>query len=202
VLRITFLRQSLTDERVLQRLGPLNGVAGGRRLNVLFTRAKKRMIVISSMKHTDIAPKSTSGDGIAAMKRFLLFAEEAQTMGGDIGAAEGDKKSLSVATNDLTNQIRQEGFIVDFNFGVSGIFVDMAVQSKGKPGTYIAAIQLDGPNYLSSNSARDRDHLKPIVLEGLGWNVLRVWTPEWFKNPRLETERIIQALHEAEQRTQ
>jgi hypothetical protein len=199
VISFTYGKQSLSDERVPQRFGPLNGVAGGRRLNVLFTRAKKRMIVISSMKHTDITPKSTSGDGIAAMKRFLLFAEEAQTMGGDIGAAEGNKKSLSVATNDLTNQIRQEGFIVDFNFGVSGIFVDMAVQSKSKPGTYIAAIQLDGPNYLSSNSARDRDHLKPIVLEGLGWNVLRVWTPEWFKNPRLETERIIQALHEAEQ---
>jgi len=42
--------------RVAQRFGPINSVAGHRRLNVLFTRAKEKVVVFSSMQVSDVIP--------------------------------------------------------------------------------------------------------------------------------------------------
>lgn len=39
---------------VMQRFGPINRAGGYRRLNVLFSRAKKNMVVFTSMKPEDI----------------------------------------------------------------------------------------------------------------------------------------------------
>jgi superfamily I DNA and/or RNA helicase len=39
-----------------QRFGPINGAGGHRRLNVLFTRAKKRVVVFSSLDPDRIQP--------------------------------------------------------------------------------------------------------------------------------------------------
>ena len=44
---------------VPQRFGPINRADGWRRLNVLFTRARKRMHVFSSMQGTDIHPQES-----------------------------------------------------------------------------------------------------------------------------------------------
>jgi len=40
--------------RVMQRFGPINGLAGKRRLNVLFTRAREKIVTFSSMTAADI----------------------------------------------------------------------------------------------------------------------------------------------------
>jgi hypothetical protein len=34
------------------------------------------------------------------------------------------------------------------------------------------------------------------VLEGLGWNIKRIWSIDWFKNPQAQLKPIIEALHQ------
>jgi len=58
------------------------------------------------------------------------------------------------------------------------------------------AIECDGATYHSSKSARDRDRLKQQILEGLGWNVKRIWSTDWFRNPNIALAPIIKELHE------
>ena len=62
------------------------------------------------------------------------------------------------------------------------------------PGRYILGIECDGPSYASARSARDRDRLRPQVLEGLGWRLHRAWSPEWASNPQRELERVLAAI--------
>ena len=61
--------------KVFQRFGPINQSSGWRRLNVLFTRSKKRMHIISSMNSTDILTSDTTSKGVSAIKEFLRYCE-------------------------------------------------------------------------------------------------------------------------------
>ena len=57
--------------RVMQRFGPINGLAGRRRLNVLFTRAKEKVVTFSSMTAADIEAEEHGNPGPYMLKRWL-----------------------------------------------------------------------------------------------------------------------------------
>ena len=61
--------------RTMQRFGPINTDLGWRRLNVLFTRAKKRMHIFSSMNSSDIEVNHSSKKGVKALRYFLEYCE-------------------------------------------------------------------------------------------------------------------------------
>jgi superfamily I DNA and/or RNA helicase len=59
---------------VPNRFGPVAGAAGRRRLNVLFTRAKERIITITSMEPDDIKASEDSDGGVAMLKGWLRYS--------------------------------------------------------------------------------------------------------------------------------
>lgn len=74
--------------------------------------------------------------------------------------------------------------------GVANYFLDIGVRDPKTPGEFIAGVECDGAAYHSEASARDRDRLRQEILENLGWNILRVWSTDWFRDPNGELERI------------
>jgi len=78
---------------------------------------------------------------------------------------------------------------------VAGFFIDLAVRDPGNPGAFLMGIECDGATYHSAKSARDRDRLRQTVLERLGWNIRRIWSTDWFKNPEAQIRPIIDALN-------
>src|SRR5262249_38696218 len=56
---------------VAQRFGPINGEAGHRRLNVLFTRAKRQLVLMTSIKPSDVLPSASTHRGVHVLKAFL-----------------------------------------------------------------------------------------------------------------------------------
>jgi hypothetical protein len=57
-------------------------------------------------------------------------------------------------------------------------------------------IECDGASYHSAKSVRDRDRLRQAVLERLGWRIRRIWSTDWYRNPRAEIDPIIRELNE------
>src|SRR6202012_378363 len=51
--------------------------------------------------------------------------------------------------------------------------------------------------YASAKSATDRDRLRGQVLELFGWNIYRVWSTDWYRNPQQEIQRLIEAIKQA-----
>src|SRR3546814_6234668 len=49
----------------------------------------------------------------------------------------------------------------------------------------------------ASPSARDRDRVRQAILESLGWRLLRVWSTDFFIDPKGTLERIDQSLSKA-----
>jgi very-short-patch-repair endonuclease len=48
---------------------------------------------------------------------------------------------------------------------------------------YLAGIECDGATYHRLAAARDRDKTRQQVLANLGWQILRVWAPDWWHDP-------------------
>ena len=179
--------------KVYQRFGPINADVGWRRLNVLFTRSKKRMHVFSSMRSDDVLTSENSKRGVVALKGFLQFAEKGYLDAQTIHTGKGPDSDFEVAVMDA---LREAGFACEPQVGVAGFFIDLAVIDPGAPGKYLMGIECDGAAYHSAKSARDRDRLRQEVLERLGWNIRRIWSTDWFSNPDEVLAPIIRELNE------
>ena len=94
----------------------------------------------------------------------------------------------------VAERLRQHGYEVIPQVGVSGYFIDLAVVNPQQPGTYLLGVECDGATYHSSKAARDRDRLRQEVLERLGWKLYRIWSTDWFTNSTAETEKLIAYL--------
>lgn len=64
------------DGKLRQRFGPINRKGGERRINVLISRARERMIVVSSMRYTDLRVEKETPEGVKILRDFLRYAEE------------------------------------------------------------------------------------------------------------------------------
>lgn len=191
IISMTYGPQTMGG-KVPQRFGPINRDAGWRRLNVLFTRAKYRMIIFSSMSSSDVVATEGKRKGVVALKNFLRYCESKQ-IAGHITVHEG-KGYDSDFEEAVAKALRARGFETEPQLGIAGYYLDLAVVNPQNPGEYLLGIECDGATYHSAKSARDRDRLRQQVLEGLGWQIERIWSTDWFKHPEREIDRIVGIL--------
>ncbi len=176
--------------KVMQRFGPITHDVGWRRLNVLFTRAKKRMKVFTSMRSMDILLSERSSRGIKALHDFLLYAETGKiNITQQTGMPPDSDFEIAVA-----KRLLDSGFETEFQVGVAGYYIDLAVKDPNRPGEYVMGIECDGRTYHSARTARDRDRLRQEVLEGLGWEMRRIWSTDWFQNANHAISPILKRL--------
>jgi very-short-patch-repair endonuclease len=177
---------------VMQRFGPINSDLGWRRLNVLFTRSRKRMHVFSSMGSDDIRVSERSRRGVRELKNFLTFAETGLLHESGIETDRPPDSDFEIAVADALRH--QYGYECEPQVGAAGYFIDLAVRDPGNPSKFLMGIECDGATYHSAKSVRDRDRLRQQVLENLGWKIRRIWSTDWFKDPARTIREIVQEL--------
>ena len=175
---------------VAMRFGPINQQGGHRRLNVLFTRAKRAIELVTSIESHQIQPTQTSSQGVHAFRNYLKFVESQSLETGHPSGREPDSPFEVV----VAEAIQRHGYEVDCQVGVANYFIDLAVRHPDKPDTYLVGVECDGATYHSARAARDRDKYRQAVLEGLGWQIYRIWSTDWFENRDAETHKLIQFL--------
>ena len=174
--------------------GPLNGEGGERRLNVLITRARLRCEVFTGLTADDINLDRTRSRGVAALKTFLAYAEgwpldPRETANDDAAPVPDFDRTVTAALADAGCDVRAR-------VGTGAMALDLAIVDPSEPGRYRLALTCDGPTDHAARSARDRDRLRPQVLQSLGWKVRRVWSTDWVRNPEGERSRLLAALAE------
>lgn len=180
--------------KVARRFGPINGANGWRRLNVLFTRAKRRVTVFSSFTAEQLEEHGLSRGG-ADLRAYLAFARTGQYQEAHHTGREPD----SDFEVEVANTLREQGYEVTPQVGVAGYFIDLGVRAK-HGGRFLLGVECDGARYHSSFSARDRDRLRQQVLEGLGWEIFRIWSTDWYRDGRKQRQRLLEAVKKAEGR--
>ena len=157
-----------------------------KRLNVMFSRAKQKLHLLSSLKWTDISSDHEGKKGMDFFKNYLRFTET-----GDFGiAAKNHTKQDSFDSGfeeSVSKSLKILGYKIDSQVGCSGYKIDLAVICPNTQ-NYILGIECDGEMYHSGRTARERDRLRQEVLEGKGWKIHRIWSHDWIhcKNEELD----------------
>lgn len=172
--------------------GPLVREDGYKRLNVCVTRAKKRMIVVSSIRGADI-PLGRVSVGGQRVRQFLEYAEHGPSVLSAIAGSTSENFGIfeSPFEEQVANEIRALGWSVNTQVGVHKFRIDIGIVHPKNPGVYLAGVECDGATYHSAESARDRDIGRQQVLKKLGWKIYRIWSPEWFRNK----QKVLKELH-------
>lgn len=180
--------------KVYQRFGPIAGNTGWRRLNVIFTRAKKRLELFTSLRSADIKLGDSPSKGAVALKEYLEYAETGLLPDyGTISGREPDS-DFEVA---VAHHLNAHGFRTVAQVGVAGFFIDIGVLHPEQEREFVLGIECDGATYHSSKSVRDRDRLRQEILERKGWRIHRIWSTDWFKNRDREVNRLLDAVRQA-----
>ena len=174
-----------------QRFGPINRKQGHRRLNVLFSRARTRIGLFCSFGSTDVVPTPESSEGVHVLRRYLEYAETRGRVSVLSGPGTDADSDFEI---EVADRLRARGYIVDYQVGVSGYKIDLGVRHPNHPERYLAGVECDGATYHRSKSARDRDRLREEVLNDKGWDIVRIWSTDWFDNPSLQTTRLLEKL--------
>ena len=173
------------DGKITQMFGDINRANGHRRLNVLFTRAKYKVILVTSLKSTNI--KESKREGPQILKKYLEYAEK-----GEI--SDLNRRVSGSTENPFEESIRKalttRGYLVDAQVGSGGYSIDLAIRDPHDNNKYILAVECDGKGYHSSYSARSNDRLRQEVLESKGWNFFRIWSTDWFRDPISELNQL------------
>jgi predicted DNA-binding WGR domain protein len=193
------------NRRMLMNFGPINLRGGEKRLNVIFSRAKHHMVVVSSIRHHDIT--NDHNDGANSLKRFLQFAEA--TSKGDMIHARRVLQDLNplarkalarVNRSDavvaaLAVALRSRGYLVDLDVGQSQFRCDLAVGGSSDS-HYRLGILVDTSAHYQNPNLLDRYLMQPSMLRAFGWRFALVLTKDWYQNPSDVLARLERLLQE------
>ena len=164
------------------RFGPINTQYGHRRLNVAVTRAKEKVVCVSSIKASDIRPSERKG--VQHLQKYLEYAEQGIKV---LQASLLIQHQLGIEPDspfeiEVENALKRLGYTVHRQVGASGYKIDLAVVNPSNNQEYVLGIECDGASYHSSYSARVNDRIRQEILERLGWRIYRIWSQHWISS--------------------
>lgn len=181
-------------QRVANRFGPINKAEGWKRLNVLATRARRRVVLFSSLQPQDIQlGNSVHRESLAEFRGYLEYCLN----GGRTPESSDGGEPDSPWEAHVASVIRRMGFEAVHQVGVGGYRIDLGVKQSCDSEDFLLGVECDGATYHGSLSARDRDRLRQQNIEARGWRLHRVWSTDWFQNQRFEEERLRKAIEDA-----
>jgi REase_MTES_1575 len=194
--------------------GPINQKGGEKRLNVIVSRARQHMVVVSSIEASAIT--NTYNDGANALRRFLGYAQAVSR--GDAEAAarilatspqrpaesgrpdpldssnpinNTDSTDSRAAIDALAAALRSAGLVVAENVGQSAFRCDLALR-RPEDHDYQVAVLVDTPSRVAAQPLGERLTSNPAVLVSAGWQVAQVLLKDWHDHP----ERVVAQLLE------
>ncbi|GAA1147514.1 WGR domain-containing protein [Kribbella jejuensis] len=185
------------DGRMLMNFGPINTSGGEKRLNVIFSRAREHMVIVSSIEPDAIT--NTYNDGANTLRRFLGYA--AAVSRGDQAAAKSALSTVKPAgvrkptpvVEQLAAELRKVGVEVDVAVGESVFRCDLALKLPGDSG-YRLAVLVDTPERVADDTLLERLTTHPSALMTSGWRVHHVLTTDWTRSPEAVVSQLLDAL--------
>lgn len=188
------------DRKMRMNFGPINQSGGDKRLNVAFSRAKRYMVLVSSIRDTDIT--NDYNDGASCLKHYLRYAEacsrgDAQTASRTLDdmavwREESDRsedQGEDVLAREIAGVFRDRGYRVDLGVGQSAFRCDLALAKEGDR-VYRVGVLIDNDPYYHQADLIERDLTKPLLLRIFGWRIVSVYAKDWYENRNHVIEEI------------
>jgi len=187
------------DGRMRMNFGPINQRGGEKRLNVIFSRAKHHMAVVTTIDHTAITNELNVGAN--TLRQFLQYAdavdradaEAARRVLRAVDAAHGsrpiERGRRSIVVDELARALTAQGFEVVLDVGESAFTCDLAIRRPGDDHHRLGVL-VDTEERCAASPASERAIAHPRVLASFGWSIGHVLTKDWYHDP----ERVVADL--------
>lgn len=201
-----------------RRFGPLGMAGGGRRLNVLVTRARNEVHLVTSIppesyRSLPAVPEGQSATGAWLLFAYLKYAEElAALYGNEVTSGSNAESSTqeqpatvnvlpsrspSLFSKSLAESLAASPKIgSDVHWGNDGFSVDLALHHPQRPGDVTIGVLCDGCRYTAAEDALVWDIFRTSILTGQGWKLRRIWTPHFFRDPQGNVTTIEKSVKE------
>lgn len=209
------------EGKFAQRFGSINHQKGYKLLNVIVTRAKYKVYVCSSipqevfLNYKEHLITEGSNNRRGAFYAYLAYSKAVSEQDNESrltilnALAENSSNNTSIDNfNDelespfeeevyeaLTEHFDERQIIPQFQF--AGFRIDLIYDSK-KLGIPKIAIECDGAEYHSSQEAYLHDRHRQKILESHGFVFHRIWSTNWWRNPKKETQKLVKFIKDIE----
>jgi predicted DNA-binding WGR domain protein len=188
--------------RMLMNFGPVNKRGGEKRLNVLFSRARMHMAVVSSIRYEHIT--NEYNDGANYLRRFLQYAElisegrmdSARSILDSLAppSAVGAEAVPTIIRTQIKEQLLALGYEVAEEVGQSDFKCALAVKRRPGDAEYSLAILVDDERHYRNGNLIEQYSQRPAILERFGWKLLPVYAKDWLHQPQKVMEQVLKAL--------
>lgn len=176
--------------RMTMQFGSLNVAGGENRLNVAITRARERVIVVSSIMPEELKTDSLKNEGPKLLRSYLEYARQISL---------GDSYHQPSVSRDhssswyLTSKIVSNEFVQpDVSVTYSPLpFSDLVISHQKK---FAGVILSDDEQFYSSLTVKEPFAYTPRLLNQKHWKAHRVYSRNWWvdqEKARLELDKFI-----------
>ena len=181
--------------------GPLGNAGGGRRLNVLVTRARDQLHIVTSIPRSAYAtlpdvPMGTTPSGAWLLFAYLAYAEQLhadfeQNERILANATAAEKASVYIRPTRTPSAFAEalgtrlaaaHNRGSDVHWGNDGFGIDLAMLDPAKPDAVTVGVLCDMTRYAGSDDPVEWDVFRTGVHERQGWQLHRVWSPHFFRD--------------------
>ncbi|RAW00697.1 AAA domain-containing protein [Pseudochryseolinea flava] len=172
--------------KMVMQFGSLNAVGGENRLNVAITRAREKVVVITSILPEQLKTESLKNDGPELLRKYLAFARDVHhrkfVPAVQINLPVNPTWYLSPHLQSWVKQ-RLQGY--DFDVNVLP-YTDISVRQGDQ---YLGAVLTDDARYFQALSVKDVYAYTPSLLNQKRWRYHTVYSRNFWKDrEKVESE--------------
>jgi superfamily I DNA and/or RNA helicase/very-short-patch-repair endonuclease len=202
------------EGKFAQRFGSINHKKGYKLLNVIITRAKYKIYVCSSipeeifLNYKEYLVTEGANNRRAVFYAYLAYCKSVSTNNSEqrfsilktLSENSALTSKLNILSQDLKSPFEEEVYCVltahfdeakiTTQHQFAGFKIDLVYDPLNQNIPKIA-IECDGTKYHSSEESYLYDHHRQKILEGYGFIFHRIWSTNWWRNPKRETENLV-----------
>ena len=161
--------------RMSMNFGNLNAAGGENRLNVAITRARHRVVVVTSIWPEQLRVEEATHRGPRLLKAYLAYARSVWEGGYRPSPTQERPPHLH---EFLHSRLQQ----TDPHLSRELPFADLAEKRQNR---YLSVILTDDERYHEALSAKEAHGHLLLQLRAKGWPVRRIWSRQWWHRPQL-----------------
>lgn len=177
------------DGKMAMQFGSLNAAGGENRLNVAVTRAREKIILITSISPEQLKVAEIKNEGPKLLRKYLEYAREVDMRK---YIPKTSHRLNHAADWYLSRRLQQwcTERLPEFSFDINSLpFTDMCVRHSDQ---YLGAILTDDARYFSSLSAKDVHAYTPALLTKKNWKYHMVFSRNlWKDRERVESDLMV-----------
>ena len=180
--------------KLYTNFGSLSQEGGENRLNVAITRAKTKIIIVTSIEPEELKVDNSKNLGPKLLQKYLMYTravskcddEDAAVVLSELRPPETKPEAMftNVAAIEvqMKDKLEKLGYKVDTGLGNDNNRISLAIYDPQND-RYLVGVELDTDAFKASDSCLERDVYKPRFLQSRGWTLVRVWCRDWWLYP-------------------